>query len=226
MVPSAYYLGPMGNPNPSEFIIKETNQIPFKTSTIDPASWTTKLPFRNWPKMPKGWRNWYRRVFEKKGDIWENLNLSQCLNLSLSKMEKNEPLLTSTCYFWTNSINAFIFGHGPMTLTLADVHMLTGLQITRSLSPLDLLNTGSKKLPKIAEYMGWVSYIKKNQGTSPNVDEKEHVAFMLMWLERFVFCGSSCGPVYNHKYLAKRLVAGDAIPLGKYLLGAAYHLLN
>ena len=50
--------------------------------------------------------------------------------------------------------------------------------------------------------------------------------FMLMWLERFVFCGSSCGLVYSHKYLAERLAVGDAIPLGKYLLGVTYHLMN
>ena len=38
-----------------------------------------------------------------------------------------------TLDFWSNALNAFIFGHGPMTITLADVYMLTGLRITRSL---------------------------------------------------------------------------------------------
>jgi hypothetical protein len=47
----------MGDSDSSEFITKEINQIPFKISTIDLASWTAKSPFRNWPKMPKGWRN-------------------------------------------------------------------------------------------------------------------------------------------------------------------------
>lgn len=141
-------------------------------------------------------------------------------------MERNEPLLTSACYFWSNYINAFIFGHGPMTISLADIHMLTSLQITRSLQPSELLGTGSKRLPKISEYSGWASYIKKNQGTKSTIEDKEYIAFMLMWLERFIFCGSSCGPVYNHKFLAECLVVGDVIPLGKYLLGAAYHLLN
>jgi hypothetical protein len=43
-------------------------------------------------------------------------------------------------------MNAFIFGHGPMTISLADVHMLTGLQFTRALQPFEFLGTGSKKL--------------------------------------------------------------------------------
>ena len=44
-------------------------------------------------------------------------------------MKKNESLLKSASYFWSNAINAFIFGHGPMIVTLAYVHMLTGLRI-------------------------------------------------------------------------------------------------
>lgn len=126
VVPTTYYVGPMGDTNPSDFIIKETNQLPFKASLVDASSWT-KNTFRNWPNMPAGWRNWYLRIVNHKGADWETHKLSQCLNLSLCQIEKNEPLLIAACYFWSNSINAFIFGHGPMSMTLADVHMLTGL---------------------------------------------------------------------------------------------------
>ena len=54
VVPNAYYLGPMGDADPSDFLIQETNQIPFSQSLVDLFSWNTKNPFRNWPKMPKG----------------------------------------------------------------------------------------------------------------------------------------------------------------------------
>ena len=83
--------------------------------------------------MPKGWRNWFRRVSEKKGGDWELYNLNQCLTLSLSGMEKNDSLLIAASYFWSNALNAFVFGHGSMTITLADVYMLTGLRITGSM---------------------------------------------------------------------------------------------
>ena len=52
------------------------------------------------------------------------------------------------------------------------------------------------------------------------INEREHVAFLNMWLERFIFYGSSCGPTYNHKLMAEHLAIGKDIPLGKYLLGA------
>ena len=38
-------------------------------------------------------------------------------------------MLISGSYFWSNAINAFMFNHGPMTSTLMDVVMLTGLNI-------------------------------------------------------------------------------------------------
>ena len=126
--PNIYFLGPMGDPDPSDFIHQET--IPFKHSVVDLSSWNTKTLFRNWPKMPKGWRNWFRRVSKKKGGDWELYDLNQCLTLLLSGMERNESLLIAASYFWSNALNAFIFGHGPMSITLANVYMLTRLRIT------------------------------------------------------------------------------------------------
>ena len=47
VVPNTYYLGPMGDANPSDFINQETNQITFRQSLVDLSSWNTKNPFRN-----------------------------------------------------------------------------------------------------------------------------------------------------------------------------------
>ena len=40
--PNVYFLGPIGDPNPSDFICQETNWIPFKQSVVDLSSWNTK----------------------------------------------------------------------------------------------------------------------------------------------------------------------------------------
>ena len=109
--------------------------------------------------MPKGWRDWFRRVSEKKVRDWEVYDLNQCLILLLSGMERNDSLLIAASYFWSNTLNAFVFGHGPMTITLADVYMLTGLRIIGPIEPYDFLSTGSKKLAKISDCTGRASYI-------------------------------------------------------------------
>jgi hypothetical protein len=59
------------------------------------------------------------------------------LELSLAETPKNEDLLIAACHFWSNGVNAFLFGHGPMSPTLADVYMITGLDITGSVRPWD-----------------------------------------------------------------------------------------
>jgi hypothetical protein len=38
VVPNAYFIGPIGNPDPSDFINQETNRIAFKQSVIDLSS--------------------------------------------------------------------------------------------------------------------------------------------------------------------------------------------
>ena len=106
--------------------------------------------------MPSGWRDWFRRVSEKKGGDWELYDLNQYLTLSLFGMERNDSLLISASYFSSNTLNAFVFGHGPMTITLADVYMLTDLRVTRSMKPYEYLSAGSKKLAKISDYTGCV----------------------------------------------------------------------
>ena len=119
--------------------------------------------------MPKGWRDWFHRVSERKGGDWELYDLNQCLTLSLSGMERNDSLLITVSYFWSTTLNAFVFGHGPMTITLADVYMLTGLRITGSMQPYEYLSAGSKKLAKIADCTGWASYISNHVGDESTV---------------------------------------------------------
>jgi hypothetical protein len=47
-----------------------------------------------------------------------------------------------------------------------------------------------------------------------------------MWLDKFVFCGRSAGPTSVYLSAAERLADGGRFPLGRYLLGSAYHLLH
>jgi len=100
-----------------------------------------------------------------------------------------------------------------MTITLADVYMLIGLRIIGSMQPYDYLSAGSKKLAKISDCTGWASYILNHIGDGLAVSEREYVAFLNMWLERFIFRGSSCGPTYNHKLMVEHLALGKDVPL-------------
>jgi hypothetical protein len=47
-------------------------------------------------------------------------------------MSQNESLLIAASYFWSDALNAFLFGHGPMAPTLINVLPLTSLDISSS----------------------------------------------------------------------------------------------
>ena len=131
-------------------------------------------------------------------------------------------MLISTSFFWSNAINAFMFGHGPMTPTLLDVIMLTGQNITAPDQSFDFLDKASFKI-ETRTISGWSGYITKNM-KSGSVSIREHTAFLNMWLKKFIFCGKTVVPTNNTLEMAKTLASGNPVPLGKHLLGSVYHL--
>jgi len=75
-------------------------------------------------------------------------------------MERNESLLIAASYFWSDTLNAFVFGHGPASPTLADVHMLTGLDISTADNSHQFDTKPSSKVETRA-IGGWSGYIQK-----------------------------------------------------------------
>jgi len=136
-------------------------------------------------------------------------------------MERNESLLIAASYFWSDTLNAFVFGHGPASPTLADVLMLTGLDISTT-DNTHLLDTKPSAKVETRAIGGWSGYIQKYRRTGP-VNAKEQTTFLNMWLDNFVFCGRSAGPTSVYLSAAERLANGGRFPLGRYLLGSAYH---
>jgi hypothetical protein len=215
----------VGTSDPCEFIAAESQRIPFKAALSRPPLWQDA--FKNWPLPPiAGWRNWYKRILADniaKTSNWDSLHIAQCMELSLAETPKNENLLIAACHFWSNDVNAFLFGHGPMSPTLADVYMITGLDISGSVYPWEF--RGSTRQTGVKSGSGYKSYIQNHMKDGP-LSEVEYRAFLNMWLCRFIFCGKANEPTLNHIAMATRLAAGNRFPLGKYLLGSVYHMLH
>jgi len=164
------------------------------------------------------------RVSHSNEVQWGERKLDQCIRLSLADMHRNESLLIATSYFWSDTLNAFVFGHGPASPTLADVLMLTGLDVSTADSSHLFDTTPSAKVETRA-IGGWSGYIQKYRRTGP-VNIKEQTIFLNKWLDKFVFYGRSAGPTSVYLSAAERLANGGLFPLDRYLLGSAYHLLH
>nr|ABB47428.2 hypothetical protein LOC_Os10g24200 [Oryza sativa Japonica Group] len=172
----------------------------------------------------KSWTTWYKRVSASKQTHWDEIGIGQALALTIANSVKDEPLIAAATYFWSNTINAFLFNQGPMTPTLIDITMITGLDVTSSANPMSL-NTKNQYDFRTKSIGGWSSYVAAYMGQG-SVTPREHVAFLLMWLEKFLFCGSSCGPITNWQFVAEALESKRQFPLGKILLGYLYQMLN
>jgi hypothetical protein len=125
--------------------------------------------------------------------------------------------------FLVKWFNTFLFGHRPMSPTLADVYMMTDLDITGSMYPYKYKSSTRQKGVKTG--VGYKAYIQNHISDGP-LTEVEYRAFLNMWLCRFIFCGKANEPTLNHIAMAEDLAAGHLIPLGKYLLGSVYHMLH
>jgi hypothetical protein len=117
-------------------------------------------------------------------------------------MSQNESLLIATSYFWSDALNAFLFSHGPMAPTLADVLLLTGLDISASDTLFNYRDVKPSYRLKTKNMGGWSGYIVEHMKDG-TVSDREHVAFLNMWLEKFVFYGKSFGPTSNCHIVAE-----------------------
>jgi len=169
-------------------------------------------------------KDWFLRVSHSNEVQWGERKLDQCIRLSIADMHRNESLLIAASYFWSDTLNAFVFGHGPASPTLANVVMLTGLDVS-STDSTHFFDTAPSAKVETRSIGGWSGYIQKYHRTGP-VNTKEQTTFLNMWLDKFVFCGRSVGPTSVYLSAAERLANDGRFPLGRYLLGAAYHLLH
>jgi hypothetical protein len=81
-----------------------------------------------------------------------------------------------------------------MTPTLADVLMLTGLNISAPDSAFSFLAKPCHRL-ETKNVGGWKGYIENHARTGP-ISDRDHTTFLNLCLEKFIFCDSR--PNHQH----------------------------
>jgi hypothetical protein len=175
-LPNSFCLRPRFHEILIDLISCVANKIPFMSQDIGLDSWADTL--RAWPNPPEGSVSWYNRMARVHQSTWEAIGIADALSLLLSPLDKNENLLKTIGYFWSDALNYFLFGHSPMTPTLMDVVMITSLDIA-SPSP------SAYNLPQVpfrlsckSECTNWGAYLNQHVKTKGPVIEREHTAFL------------------------------------------------
>jgi hypothetical protein len=95
---------------------------------------------------------------------WAERKLDQCIKLSIADMQKNESMMIVVAYFWSDTTNTFMFGHGLATPTLANVYMLTGLDIS-TVDDASIYGRKSGYRVNTRNIGGWTGYIQEYRKT-------------------------------------------------------------
>ena len=74
-------------------------------------------------------------------------------------------------YFWSDAMNCFLFGHGPMTPTLLDVTMITGLDIASPNPATHKMTEVPFKLSSKVNCTNWGTYMSQHIKTKGPVIE-------------------------------------------------------
>ena len=97
--------------------------------------------------------------------LWQDLNIANALSLSLSPLNKDENLLKTIGYFWSDALNCFLFGHGSMTPILLDVTMITGLDIKSPNPVAHKMAEVPFKLSSKVNCTNWGTYMNQHMKT-------------------------------------------------------------
>nr|BAC79959.1 hypothetical protein [Oryza sativa Japonica Group]BAC84402.1 hypothetical protein [Oryza sativa Japonica Group] len=148
-----------------------------------PSAEYAENTFKSWPSLEKttpekSWTTWYKRVSASKKVHWDEIGIGQALALTIANSAKDEPLMAAATYFWSNTINAFLFNQGLMTPTLIDITMITGLDITSSANPMSM-NTKNQFDFRTKSIGGWSGYVAAYMGQG-SATPREHTWLNLM----------------------------------------------
>jgi hypothetical protein len=223
-LPNSFCLGPHFHESLTKLISCEANRIPFVSQDIDLDSWADSLCA--WPNALEGWVSWYNRMARVHQSTWEAIGIADALSLSLSPLHKNENLMKTIGYFWSDALNYFLFGHSPMTPTLMDVVMITGLDIALASPSVYNLPEVPFRLSSKSGCTNWGAYLSQHVKIKGHVTKREHTAFLNFWMEHFIFCGPSLAPTKNYLSLAHELAHGATGGLGQLFLREVYRYLH
>lgn len=194
--------------------------------------WPSKVHFKGWHFPQKKWKQWVDKLSQKCSSIWIQTGICDAILSSIYEVHCNHDLLLGLSEFWCADTNTFVFPWGEATVTLEDVSILGGYPILGEPinSPLsgglstivDELNKNrvliSRSRAKKAEHSGWLKHFMEETQS-----DFEHVAFLSLWLSRYVFPSLADETLGKHVFpIAAKLSKGIQVAIGPAVLASLY----
>ncbi|XP_057464465.1 protein MAINTENANCE OF MERISTEMS-like [Actinidia eriantha] len=197
--------------------------------------WPSKVNFQGWKRPQKKWKQWVEHLAGKYCTVWEKAGICDAILSSVFEVHGNHDLVLGLSEFWCPETNTFVFPWGEATITLEDIAVLGGFPVignpVTSPLPRELLEVeeemrkhqkemGRSKARK-ATHDAWLGHFIEQSGV-----EFEHVAFLALWLSRYVF-PSSDKAIGKHVFpIAGHLSRGTKLALAPAVLSSLYRDLS
>ncbi|KAL6196344.1 hypothetical protein ACLB2K_031959 [Fragaria x ananassa] len=198
--------------------------------------WPSTVLFPGWKKPQKKWEEWIDRLAGKYCTIWTQAGICDSIMSSKFEVKFNKDLVLALAEYWSPESNTFVFEWGEATVTLEDVIVLGGYSVlgrsvTRPVNgvllgtveemenkKMELQRTPAKK----AYHFNWMAHFMKLQDYN-----YEHVAFLSLWLARFVFPCLPEESLGKHVFpIAVLLSQGTKVALAPAILAGLYRDLS
>lgn len=209
----------------------------YKSISISPSEANT-IHFNGWLCPQRQWSKWVEKLEPKYNQLWQEVGIFEAIKVSTFAIRKDLLSILGVVAFWSGETNTFIFPWGESTITIEDVVVLGGFSVIgesvkagghfdAELEELEsIINAERRKFNKTncrkPSDSEWISYYSKGDG-----NELEHVAFLCLWLTRFVFPAHPYKTIGKHVIpIAIRLAYGERIALGPAVLASLYRDLR
>ncbi|KAL2474296.1 PMD domain-containing protein [Abeliophyllum distichum] len=181
-----FYLGPSFNDADSigqaavAQLFPCTQEPPF----LDPFSLKPirDKSIRTWPKNDTTFHLWHARMMKHIAKI------SDLLEIAIRPPVYDPILFSIALSFWSSEYNTIIFPLSSMSITLRDVGALVNLPpLGDTISPVILISSSAPKFDKrYIDFFPGMQELYNNSGSKPT--HAERVAFLQVWLCRYVLC--------------------------------------
>ncbi|XP_050897207.1 uncharacterized protein LOC127104031 [Lathyrus oleraceus] len=229
------FLGPL--PENRHLEITRTDSSLFPSSHISEPVISAQQPFslryvdRNFrtapPKNCPKFCAWMDRLESEQIDHWKRTGIYTLLQIARCGPPQYCGMLLVSLQFWESSTNSFHSKCGMITPTLLDIAAITGLKLTgevfdcEAVAPIPLrFEVGDYRKPT------YKKFIDHHATSAGPVTDEEHVAFLTLWLSRFVFCSRSMQVAKHFALLATQLHQERDIALGQLFLASLYESLS
>ncbi|XP_020417886.1 uncharacterized protein LOC18780617 [Prunus persica] len=200
--------------------------------------WPSRVLFKGW-KMPQAkWDEWVNRLAGECCSIWNQADICDAILSSRYEIRcTNKNILLGLVEFWSSETNTFVFQCGEATFTLEDMMVLGGFSVlgrpvTRPVIGLlvEIVEEMEKKRVEISRTKAkkacqfvWIKHFMELQ----NEYKYEHVAFLSLWLARFVFPSLPEACIGRHVFrIAAQLSQGTRLALAPAVLSGLYKDLS